>query len=143
CLFLGLGLIASLGGCTRAFYRKAADKEVADVLQEKDKFHDWQIEQFHVYPDPRARFADPTNPDRPPMPPDDDAAYKLSPHPQHPGHSGVGRVEGTGYLEMIKAWDASNREERKAGPAADKAESVPGAQARTFPAPEAGTGLGP
>src|SRR5215469_15895180 len=85
CLLVSLGLLAGFGGCTRAFYRKAADREVEDILAEKDKYPAWRIEQFHVYPDPRARFADPTNPDRPPMPPDDPAAYCLSPHPQRPG----------------------------------------------------------
>ncbi len=114
CLVVGLGMIASLGGCTRAFYRKAADREVEDILKEKDQYPAWRIEQFHVYPDPRARFADPTNPDRPPMPPDDPAAWNLGPHPQQPGHAGVGMVEGTGYLEMIKVWDGQNREARQA-----------------------------
>jgi hypothetical protein len=111
---LGLWLVATLGGCSRAFYRKAADREVEDILKEKDRFPAWRIEQFHVYPDPRARFADPTNPDRPPMPPDDPAAWDLSPHPQQPGHAGVGTVQGTGYLEMLRAWDRENRAQRQA-----------------------------
>src|SRR6516165_2053792 len=111
---LGAGLIAQSVGCTRPFYRKRADNEVAEILAQKDKYPAWKIENWHVYPDPRARFGDPTNPDRPPMPPDDDSAYKLSPHPQNPGHAGVGRIEGTGYLEMIKTWDSANREEREA-----------------------------
>src|SRR5437879_443071 len=68
-------------GCTREFFRQRADKEVAEVLGEKDKFGDWRIEQFHVYPDPRARFADSSCPDHPPKPPDDPAAYQLSPNP--------------------------------------------------------------
>src|SRR5205807_3241173 len=86
CLFLAFGLVLAFGGCTRAFYRRQADKEVSDVLQEKDKYPQWKIEQYHVYADPRARFADPSNPDRTPMPPDDEPAYELSPHPQRPGH---------------------------------------------------------
>src|ERR1700736_4031747 len=112
CLLVVLGLLVGIGGCTRAFYRRAADNEVNDILAEKDKIPGCKIEQFHVYSDPRARFADPTNPDRPPMPPDDDDAYKLTPHPQHPGTAGVGRVEGTAYLEIIKAWDEQNRAQR-------------------------------
>ena len=107
-------VVAGLGGCTRAFYRKAADREVEDILKEKDRYPAWKIEQFHVYPDPRARFADPTNPDRPPMPPDDPAAWQLGPHPQQPGRAGVGLVEGSGYLEMIKVWDSQNRADRQA-----------------------------
>ncbi len=66
---------------------------------------------MHVYPDSRARFADPTNPDRPPMPPDDPAAYDLSPNPQKPGKPGVARVEGSGYLDLMTKWDAENRAE--------------------------------
>src|SRR5262245_5993161 len=93
-LVLVVGLLAALDGCTRGFYRRWADREVNDVLAEKDQYPEWKIEQFHVYADPRARFADPTNPDRPPMPPDDPAAYCLSPNPQKPKHVGVARVEG-------------------------------------------------
>ena len=114
CGVLALGFVITLGGCTRAFFRKQADKEVYDVLNEKDKYSEWQIEQFHVYPDPRARFATPDNPDRPPMPPDDVASWKLSPHPQGPGHAGVATTESTAYVEMIKVWDAENRAEREA-----------------------------
>jgi outer membrane protein TolC len=130
-----LGWAALVGGCTRAFYRRSADREVNDVLAEKDRSPEWKIEQFHVYPDPRARFADPTNPDRPPMPPDDQAAYSLSPHSQVPGHAGVGAVEGTGYLEMIKAWDEENRAKRTAAKEGDKTaasqEDQAGAAGRT------------
>jgi hypothetical protein len=109
----GLGLLLIclilLAGCTRRFYREAADKEVNAILAEKDRYPQWKIEQYHVYPDPRARFADPTNPDHPPMPPDDPAAWRLSPHPQHPGHAGVAWVEGKGYLELLRRWDEENR----------------------------------
>src|SRR5438552_39872 len=109
CLLLA-GLTAVGSSCTRPFYRKQADKEVNAVLAEKDCNANWHIEQFHVYPDPRARFADPTDPDHPPMPPDDPAARILAPNPQKPPHqAGIARVEGTGYLDMLKGWDACNR----------------------------------
>jgi hypothetical protein len=85
--------------------------EVADILTEKDQYPDWQIEQYHVYPDPRARFADDSNPDCPPMPPDDPAAQDLSPNPQKPGHAGVGLVAGQGYMELLAQWNAENRAE--------------------------------
>jgi Outer membrane efflux protein len=114
-----IGLLAGIDGCTRAFYRRQADNEVNDILAEKDRYPQWKIEQYHVYPDPRARFADPTNPDHPPMPPDDEATWKLSPHPQAPGYNGVGSVEGTGYLEMIQAWDVQNRAERASATTSD------------------------
>ena len=81
---LAIGAMVGAAGCTRSFYRQSADREVNDVLAEKDQYPQWKIEQFHVYADPRARFSDPTNPDRPPMPPDDEAAWNMSPHPQNP-----------------------------------------------------------
>src|SRR5262245_17556359 len=104
-----LFLIAGIG-CTRRFYRNQADRDVAGVIAGKDVIPDWKIENYNgAYPDDRARFADPTNPDRPPMPPDDPAAKMLGPNPQRPKHAGVARVEGTGYLELMAAWDAMNR----------------------------------
>lgn len=103
------GLLWTAAGCTRRFYRERADREVHSVLRQKDRFPAWKIEQYHVYPDPRARFADPTNPDRPPMPPDDPAAKLLGPNPQKPGKAGIAWIEGTGYLELLAAFDAENR----------------------------------
>jgi hypothetical protein len=114
CLALAVGCGIGSSGCTRQYFRKHADEEVGEVLVEKDKYPAWKIEQWHVYPDPRARFGDPTNPDRPPKPPDDPAAYDLSPNPQRAGKAGVERVEGTGYLDLLAAWDAENRAEAAA-----------------------------
>src|SRR5262245_39216696 len=76
--------LAAEVGCTRRFFRLSTDVNVEALLNEKNQYPAWQIEQFHVYPDGRARFADWTNPDRPPMPPDDPAAQALSPNPQRP-----------------------------------------------------------
>ncbi len=106
-------LIAAAPGCTRHFFRDRADVQAEQVLREKDVLPNAKIEQFHVYPDSRARFADSTNPDRPPMPPDDPMAKILSPTPQKPGHAGVARVEGKGYLALMDAWDTHNRETRR------------------------------
>src|SRR5262249_16616036 len=94
-----------------------------------DKYPFWAIENWHVYSDPRARHADPTNPDRPPMPPDDPAAYDLSPNPQKPGKQGVVLTEGTGYLELIAQWDRENREraaQEEAGEKKKQAETANG-----------------
>src|SRR5713226_5491963 len=85
CFLAALACAFPLTGCTRNFFRQRADKEVREVLAEKDQYPQWQIEHWHVYPDPRARSADTGHPDRPPMPPDDPAAYDLSPHSQKPG----------------------------------------------------------
>jgi hypothetical protein len=102
---MALGLM----GCTRAFFRQAADKEVEQVLTEKNQNPTWAIEKWWVYPDPRTRFADPTNPDRPPMPPDDPEVAKLAPNPQKPHKAGVDFTEGTGYLALMEKWDKENR----------------------------------
>jgi hypothetical protein len=112
CLTLGATLLAGMSGCTRRFFRRAADKEVVEVLTEKDRLPAWKIENWYVYPDSRSRYADTTNPDRPPMPPDDPVARDLAPNPQRPGKAGVARVGGTGYLELLAAWDAQNRAAR-------------------------------
>lgn len=112
-----LGLLATVlasgGGCTRAFYRKQTDRQVLAVLSEKDK-EPWKILGFMPYPDVMARFGDRSNPDRPPMPPDDPGAKDLAPNPQRPYHSGVGRVESPDYLEIMAGWDAENRMQRPA-----------------------------
>ncbi len=135
-----LFLVAAVAaGCTRPFYRDKADREVEEVLRDKDHYPAWKIEQYHVYPDPRARFADQSNPDRPPMPPDDPAAADEAPNPQRPGKAGVGLMEGTGYLDLLAGWDAENRaaleaerkkkeeEEKQAGDAGPTAPGQPGA----------------
>ncbi|MCI0638228.1 MAG: TolC family protein [Gemmataceae bacterium] len=116
-ILVGLTLFAVLwsSGCTRRFFRKRADNEVAAILRDKDVFPEWKIENYNVYPDPRARFADLTNPDRPPMPPDDPAASRLAPNPQHPPRAGVFFEVGTGYLDLLASWDAENRAARGEG----------------------------
>lgn len=110
-----LVLVGSLllsSGCTRQFYRRWADKDVAGLLREKDVFPQWRIQDMNFYPDPRSRFAPAGDPNRPPMPPDDPAAKLLAPNPQRPGHAGVGLYEGTGYLELLAHWDTANRARR-------------------------------
>src|SRR5947209_10557492 len=108
-LLLVTALIWPASGCTRRFYRHKTDRQVEEVLTEKNVYPAWGIEQWRVYPDPRARFADPSDPDHPPKPCDDPAAQKLSPNPQKPGPEGVGGWEGVGYLQLLANWDAANR----------------------------------
>src|SRR5262249_54862343 len=105
--------MSAMTGCTRHFFREASDRDVEHLLAEKNKFGPWQIKNWQVPPDARARFADPTTPARPPMPPDDPAARALSPNPQRPRRAGVALIEGTGYLDLLAAWDAMNRAEDK------------------------------
>ncbi len=110
---IGLVLaILCMAGCTRKFFREFTDRQVEEILNEKNQFPQWAIEGFHVYPDPRARFADPDDPDHPHRPPDDPAADLLSPNPQPGKKVGVGFYEGQVYLKYLAEWDALNRTEQ-------------------------------
>jgi hypothetical protein len=119
-----LGLLMSLSGCTRRFFRRRADAEVDEILCEKDRYPQWKINDYYVYPHPLSRFADPTDPDRPPMPPDDPAAWDLSPHPQRPWLKGYAYWQGTGYLELMRRWDIENRARQDAQLAEQKEEAT-------------------
>jgi len=64
-------------GCSRAFYRKQADQDVACMIAQKSNDPRWALPQgFNINIDPRSRYYDPFDPDRPPMPPDDPASHK-------------------------------------------------------------------
>ncbi|QJW93632.1 TolC family protein [Frigoriglobus tundricola] len=103
-------------GCTRHDFRRRADKDVEGIISQKNMFSAWEVKNWHVYPDPRSRYADNTNPDRPPYPPDDYAARLLSPNPQKPSKlSGTGRVDGEGYVAFLQQWDTENRTDESAG----------------------------
>lgn len=128
-------VLVTTPGCTRHFYRQAADKDVEGVITQKDIFPSWKLTNWNAYPNPMARYADNSNPDRPPYPPDDYAARLTSPNPQRPTKkSGVGRVDGTGYFLYLQKWDAENR-------AADAAEAAnpPGQGSSSAPAMESPT----
>ena len=63
-------------GCSRRRYRLAADKQAYDLIAEKGAMCPaWDTGPWNVYGDPRSRFFDPCNPDRPPMPPDDPCSH--------------------------------------------------------------------
>ncbi|HEV3340538.1 MAG TPA: hypothetical protein VG125_09280 [Pirellulales bacterium] len=67
-------LVAGLAstGCTRTFWRGRADREVAYLVAEKSNNPRWALPPgFNLNMDPRSRYYDPTNPDHPPLPPDD------------------------------------------------------------------------
>lgn len=96
------------------------------MLHQKTEDPRWALEGYHVYPNPLSRFGDTTDPDRPPMPPDDPAAQALSPNPQKPyKKSGVGLVEGVGYLELLDQWDVQNRAEKATKEQAEKERQPP------------------
>lgn len=140
-ILLGLltaGLLLSSGGCTRRFFQRRADSEVDNILYTKDKYAQWKLSDYFVWPHPLSRFADPTDWNRPPMPPDDPAAWDLSPHPQRPIFRGHAYWQGTGYLDLMAKWDKENRarhdeEQKKKTPVEEEGEEplLPG-ETKTF-----------
>lgn len=69
-------LCASVG-CTRAYYHNQADREMQRIVTEKTMPGKWGMPGFRLTYDPRSRYFDPTNVDRPPMPPDDPISHQL------------------------------------------------------------------
>ena len=68
-VWLGIALALGSGGCSRRHYRVTADRDVRQILQQKSAATPWQLPAlYNVYPDPRARFADPTAADCPRLP---------------------------------------------------------------------------
>jgi outer membrane protein TolC len=63
-------------GCTRAWYRRDADRETYSALEERNSDPQWHVPYFSLNPNPASRLYDPSDPDFPPMPPDDPAAYQ-------------------------------------------------------------------
>src|SRR3954470_22877187 len=82
-LALALG---SLPGCGREFYREWANQDVTEAIFEKSRDPRFRLDMFSIEPPAMARFAQPYDRDRPPAPPDDFVAEKISPVPQWPDH---------------------------------------------------------
>lgn len=106
---LMVGLLAQFG-CGREFFRQWANLDVTEAVFEKSRDPRFRLEMFSIDPPAMSRFANPYDPDHPPAPPDDPAAEALSPVPQQPKFRLLVPMEGTGYIEMLEAWD----QERKA-----------------------------
>jgi outer membrane protein TolC len=107
-------LLVVAAGCTRRFFRERADRDVENLLTEKNVDPRWALENWYIYPDERARFVDTEKPDHPRKPPDDPAAAALAPNPQ-PIRSRFRRgidQEGAGYLEFLEHCDQHNRSVR-------------------------------
>ncbi|HEY1860063.1 MAG TPA: hypothetical protein VGG61_06900, partial [Gemmataceae bacterium] len=81
-----LALLASTVGCQRPWYRRDADRETYAVEQEHENEARWPVARTDITPPPTSRLYDPFDPDYPPLPPDDPAAffYMLHPDGQHP-----------------------------------------------------------
>ena len=126
-------------GCGREFYREWANQDVSEAIFEKSRDPRWRLDLFTIEPPAMSRFADPYDPDRPPAPPDDYATQAMSPVPQWPDNRLLLPVEGTGYLDMLTAWQRerpdppAKPEKPKNGADKDK-EKTPAAKPAT-PAP--------
>ncbi|QDU40000.1 hypothetical protein Mal4_43540 [Maioricimonas rarisocia] len=71
------GMTIGTVGCHRSYYREQADIEATALIYEKSDDPRWAVHDFTIQPDRRSRYADPYNPDFPPMPPDDPASHQL------------------------------------------------------------------
>ena len=111
-IWLSTGLLlVILAGCGRRHFLRQADRETYDTLAEKTSGFDWAPSpDYSVYPDPRSRFADPTDPAFPQLPPAGPRLYK------------------SGFLEDAKAADPGELEP------VDRAEP-PGGTGDELPAP--------
>jgi len=88
CLALVATIVLLLPGCSRAYYRHQADESVTKLIDEKSQDSErWGIPNFNIAVDPKSRMFDPSDPDRPPMPPDDPYSAKHMERPAgYPGY---------------------------------------------------------
>src|SRR5436305_10336144 len=76
-----LMLVLLGAGCTRSLYRRHADRETYHALgQHMDESH-WPVANIGIDPPPPSRLFDPFDPNHPPLPPDDPAAYHFMERP--------------------------------------------------------------
>lgn len=75
-LFL-LAVVGVVGGCTRAHYRRQADREVNAIIDDKALALGEAPGGYRIDVDPRSRMFDANSPDCPPRPPDDPVSHKL------------------------------------------------------------------
>lgn len=94
-------------GCTRAHYRKAADRETYPIVAEREALGPgYGIGRRTLEPPPGSRLSDPFDPDHPPKPPDDRAAGVLMAHPyKFHGSHWWGK---DGYTDLIEpvGWES-------------------------------------
>jgi hypothetical protein len=72
-----LAIVGFVGGCTRAHYRRQADREVNAIIDDKACTLGEAPGGYRIDVDPRSRMFDPNSPDCPPRPPDDPVSHKL------------------------------------------------------------------
>src|SRR5213593_4194973 len=89
-----------LAGCTRSYYRRAADRETYPIIVERIKLPEYDIGRIGLEPAPESRLFDPYRPDRPPKPPDDPVAAEFMARPN--GRRGARGWEKDGVLDQIE-----------------------------------------
>ena len=100
--------IALAVGCTRAHYRKSADRAAYPIVADREALGPgYGIGRRQLEPPPGSRLADPFNPDHPPKPPDDRAAGALMDHPyKFHGSRWWGKDGHTDLIEPV-GWEAA------------------------------------
>jgi hypothetical protein len=76
-LLVSLVTFVMTEGCTRAHYRRQADREVNAIIDQKAIALGAAPDAYRMDIDPRSRMFDPNSPDCPPRPPDDPISHKL------------------------------------------------------------------
>jgi len=71
-----VSVVIAASGCSRTEHRLQADREAYDVIAERNVDPRWHAADYSIEIDPRSRYFDPHDPDRPPMPPDDPVSHQ-------------------------------------------------------------------
>ncbi len=73
-LILAAALLMNSLGCSRTWYRNSADADVYGIIENKSADTRWPLNRIDILPSETSRLFDPTDPDCPPLPPDDPTA---------------------------------------------------------------------
>ena len=90
-------------GCHRGHYREQADVAAYAAVEGATSNPQFQLQGYGIGIDPRSRLYDPTNPDCPPMPPDDPDSHRLMECVD--GHRGWKHWERNGNLADVEVSD--------------------------------------
>jgi hypothetical protein len=71
-----VSVVIAASGCSRTEHRLQADREAYGVIAERNDDPRWHAADYSIEIDPRSRYFDPCDPDRPPMPQDDPASHE-------------------------------------------------------------------
>ncbi len=69
-------LLLAAGGCSRTEHRMKADQAAYDTIAERNQDPRWQADSYSIEMDPRSRYFEPYDQDRPPMPQDDPTSHQ-------------------------------------------------------------------